>query len=103
MGELLDPQDVTELFGCEPTRAEKKGDIMVLGKSGRERVAKAGIWILEASEQEPADLDSQIQEILDRLPSDLTVWRSLSSKYHLDLFCGFFMEKSNEGLEWSTQ
>ena len=47
---------------------------------------------------EPGNIDSQIFEILNKLNSDLTVWKSISNKYDIDLFCGLFMEKGIEGL-----
>jgi hypothetical protein len=36
------------------------------------------------------------------LPADLAVWQSLSSRFKLDLFCGFFMQETDEGLEVSA-
>jgi len=41
----------------------------------------------------------QVAQILGRLSGDLEIWRSLESKYRIDLFCGLFMEGTNEGLQ----
>ena len=101
MGETLDPEHVSRILGCQPTRAEKKGEVYASRNRKFERIARAGIWTLEANEKEPADLDLQVNEILSQLPCDLSIWHALSKKFELDLFCGFFMEKSNEGIDIS--
>ena len=31
------------------------------------------------------------------------MWNELASKYDIDLFCGLFMEKGNEGMEISPK
>ena len=64
---------------------------------------KAGGWLLEAVVQEPADLDAQVADLFIRVNQDLAVWSSLSKRYDVDLFCGFFMEETDEGLEVSAQ
>ena len=59
------------------------------------------MWHLEAADQVPGDLDSQIEDLLGRLTSDLGVWREVTSTYRTDVFCGLFMDGSNEGLSLS--
>jgi hypothetical protein len=54
--------------------------------------------MLDADDQQPGDLDEQITTIFSKLPRDLEIWRHLSSRFHLDLLCGFFMEEGDEGL-----
>lgn len=49
----------------------------------------------------PENLDSQISELLNKLSSDLAVWKEIDSKFKIDLFVGLFMNESNEGLELS--
>ena len=87
------------LLGCEPTHAQRKGDRTPV-KSG-ERVAKSGMWRLLASDKEPEDVDSQVAEILGKLTADLDAWGSLSSRFRVNLFCGWFMNEGNEGLSIS--
>jgi hypothetical protein len=93
----LDPDEVTRLLGSLPSESQTKGEEL-LGKSGHPRVAKFGAWRVHASETSPADLDVQVKEILSRLTSDLAVWKELSTRFDIDLFCGWFMDKENEGL-----
>jgi hypothetical protein len=85
------------MLGASPTEGQCKGQEL-RGASDILRIAKFGMWRLRASETSPADLDSQVQEILAQLSQDISVWNQLASQYDRDLFCGWFMEKENEGL-----
>lgn len=59
--------------------------------------------MLEAEDATPGNIDAQVNEILGKLPNDMKVWRIISSKYDLDLFCGFMMKETDEGLEISAK
>ena len=95
-GDALVPQEVTARLGATPTKCYRKGDVERTG-SGKEIVRKTGMWLLEAEDKEPEDLSSQVAEILSRLTPDPEVWRALSGDFQVDLFCGLFMNESNEG------
>jgi hypothetical protein len=101
MGDALDPDEISQVLSCAPTAAFRKGQVVRGVVTGREVVKKSGMWTLGADDQQPGNLDEQIRSIFSRLPDDLEIWRDLSSKYRMDLFCGFFMEVSDEGLEIS--
>jgi len=60
------------------------------------------MWRLAAAETSPADLDAQVREIIAQVSSDISVWSDLASRYDIDLFCGWFMEKGNEGQDISA-
>jgi len=62
-----------------------------------------GMWRLRATKLAPGDLDAQIEEILSKLSSDMAVWKKLSERYHVDLFCGLFLASGNEGLTISPK
>jgi len=98
IGDDLIPTDITGKLGCEPTRQMIKGEPFSWNANGKPRIAKSGMWRLEAKEREPGDLDSQVSEILGMLTSDLNIWQSLSGKFRMDIFCGVFMEASMEGI-----
>ena len=98
IGDDLIPADISAKLGCEPTREMIKGKPFSWNANGKPRIAKSGMWRLEATEREPGDLDSQVSEILDLLTSDLNVWQSFSGKFRMDMFCGVFMEASMEGI-----
>ena len=80
-----------------------KGEPFSWSKQGKPRIAKSGMWRLEASEKTPGNLDEQVTEILSQLADSMDVWRSLSERYTLDLFCGIFMDSSMEGISLSAK
>ena len=95
-GDDLNPEEITELLSCEPTKIQTKGQIFRSKKSGKERAAKTGMWRLSVADYEPANLDSQIVEIFQKLPDDINVWDELASRFDLDIFCGLFLNKTND-------
>lgn len=98
-GDDLIPDDISQRLGASPTRAQRKGEVIPIGTSGRSRIARTGLWMLSANDTAPENLDGQVAELLGRLSTDLSVWRSLSKRFDIDLFCGWFMGGSNEGVE----
>lgn len=95
-GEHVLPAEISELLGTLPTAAHAKGDLWPL--SGRMGIRTAGMWLLEAQVKEPEDLDNQVAELLGRTTSDLGMWKALSARFQVDLFCGWFMGSNNEGV-----
>lgn len=95
-GDDLDPAEITRLMGVQPTGCARRGDARRTA-SGRDAVARSGSWRLDAGV--PGDLGAQIGALLDRLPSDPSVWRELTRRYRCDVFCGLFMWDANEGTE----
>jgi Domain of unknown function (DUF4279) len=98
MGDNLTPEGVTKVLGSSPTEAQYKGQVLVGKNTGKSRVAKSGMWQLRAAETTPGDLDAQVREIIDQLTDDFTVWDNLAARFVIDLYCGWFMEKENEGM-----
>jgi Domain of unknown function (DUF4279) len=101
-GDDLVPDEITKLLGAKPTATQIKGEKIVGRKTGHVRFVKMGMWRLDASDREPEDMDSQIEEIFSQATSDLTVWRSIGEKYQIDVFCGLFLGGSNEGMTLSA-
>jgi hypothetical protein len=99
-GDDLDPPAVSQLLNAIPTLTRAKGQTV---KPGSVAVARTGQWHLSAKETEPADIDEQVEGILAQLPADLDIWRSLTARYRVDLFCGCFMNERGEGLEVSAE
>jgi hypothetical protein len=60
------------------------------------------MWSLECADQEPQNVDKQIEELLGKLTSDMEIWQALSKRYRVDFFCGLFMDSGNEGLTISA-
>lgn len=101
MGDDLDPDEISRWLGASPSFSQKKGELIVRRRT--KRVATFGMWRLQATEQEPADVDAQIKEILDQLKPDLPIWKYLTGEYRVDLFCGWFVEDWNEGISISPE
>jgi hypothetical protein len=101
-GDDLVPSEVSDLLMCVPTKSQTKGQTMVGQRTGIPRIARSVMWSLEGSDQEPEDLDKQIEEILGKLTDEMETWRALSKRYRVDLFCGLFMGSGNEGLTISA-
>lgn len=102
MGDDLIPEEVTSLLGSNPTSAYRKGQMEQL-RSGRTLIRRSGMWRLEALDCEPENVDGQVSEILGKLTSDLDVWTILAARFQMDLYCGWFMQETNEGLTISPK
>ena len=99
-GDTLDPDEITRLLGVEPTGRACKGE-MQKTPSGRGRVARSGSWRLASDSS--GDLNTQIEALLARLPSDPSLWRELSQRFSCDVFCGLFISEGNGGTELQPQ
>ena len=98
MGDALIPATITELLGCEPTSSHVKGEIRRGKRTGREFKYHSGQWSLRAKEEDPGNLNAQIEEIFSRVTPDLAIWADLGREFRMDLFCGLFMRGWNEGV-----
>jgi hypothetical protein len=98
MGDDLDPADITRLLGHAPTRAHARGQAWTSRTTGIERIHKFGAWILIADDAEPEDIGAQATALLAKVTPDLAIWREIGARFEIDLFCGLFMEESNEGM-----
>lgn len=96
-GDDIDPGEITALLACEPSVAECRGEIIRYA-SGRERTAKCGQWRLEAADNKPEDLVSQIRWLLGQVTNNLEVWQRLGKMCEINIFCGLFMASGNDGL-----
>ncbi|TAL31509.1 MAG: DUF4279 domain-containing protein [Alphaproteobacteria bacterium] len=83
-GDTLIPDEVTKILGCSPTDIGTKGD-KVTEDGGRTYPRHTGKWILEVPPQSPFNADQQINAVLGKLPSDLEIWRTLRSRFKLEL------------------
>ncbi|WP_243367467.1 DUF4279 domain-containing protein [Fundidesulfovibrio soli] len=97
-GDFFCPQYITHMLGCEPTYTHSKGETGRSEASGSVWIRRHSIWTLSAEDRKPADLDAQVAELLGKLTQDLSVWEALRKEHEIDLFVGFFMAESNEGI-----
>ena len=96
-GDDLDPDEITAALGRQPDAAERRGDT-IRKPSGRERIARSGRWSIKTDSHTSGGLDAQIAELLSGMTEDMSVWRGITSRYKVDLFCGLFLEGYNEGI-----
>ncbi|MGR4891633.1 DUF4279 domain-containing protein [Sphingopyxis sp. LARHCG72] len=101
-GDDLDPAEITDLLGGEPSVGVRKGATW-LTSLGVEKVARIGSWRLKADRHEPENLDFQISWLLNGLTNNLVSWRSLSQRYRGRIFCGLFLASGNEGLTLQSE
>jgi hypothetical protein len=95
LGDDLDPAELTELLGGVPKRSWVKGEIRYT-QSG-DKVRESGAWLFSVPDRNPGDLDGQFRQLFSELCSDLGIWRSLTSRFDADFWCGLFMADGNEG------
>jgi len=95
-GDDLIPDEITQALGASPTKSQHRGEVLC-SPSGKQRVVQRGNWRLEAADANPEDTDAQVRELLSQLTSDLAVWRDISTRFEVDLFCGWFMGQTNDG------
>ncbi len=103
MGDELRPEEITRLLGCSPSHSQRKGEVFRNEKSGKERVARFGMWQLKATDRQPGDPDTQIAEILEKISATHDTWRSITASFRADIFFGLFMEEWNEGFSLSPK
>ena len=102
-GVELDPTEITRLLGCAPTKSEKKGDAILSRKLKIIRYAKQGYWSLEPDLPRSAEIEAKIVNILDKVTADLDIWSLINQKYSSRIFCGLFLDSSNEGFGLSPE
>ena len=100
-GDELIPEEITELLGCQPTEAWRRGDVQSV-RAGAPFLRKRGAWFLRAPPTEPEDFNGQVAHLFAQTSNDLSVWENLRGKYQVDLFCGWFMSTSNDGVALSV-
>ena len=99
----LVPSEISKLLGCEPTLQMTKGEPYFWKRDGVPRIARSGMWRLEAKDQIPGDLDLQVDCLLNLLSDDLKVWKSLCERYSVDMSFALFMESGMEGISLSAK
>lgn len=100
-GESLDPDEVTKLLKCCPTSVRYRGQ--VIPGDRLQRIAKEGSWLLEGPPPSDTELDKQVDELLDQVTDDLSVWKYLTDRFYVDVFCGLFLDCFNRGVILSPE
>lgn len=89
LGPDVDADEVSRALGCEPTPFDARFP---------QRSAPGGArWRLRMDDPD-GDLDALVRRLFARLTSDLDVWKDLTTRHRVDLFCGVFLGTQNQGL-----
>ncbi len=103
VGDTLQPDEITQMLGCAPSYSHSKGHKWISNGTGKSYIKDFGIWLLDANDCEPENLDEQVRWLLSQLTPDLTIWATIRERYRIDLFCGLFLEETDEGLSVSPK
>ncbi len=60
------------------------------------------MWLHHVPDSQPENLDQQLKDLFDLLTDDLATWMLIHERYSADLFCGIFLDGTNEGLTISS-
>lgn len=101
-GDDLVPDELSRLFDHPYTKGWVKGHEFTTS-SGSVVVKKTGAWILEGEVTEGGDFDGQISRLLACVDLSLEQWVSLAARFESDIFCGWFMRETNEGISVSPR
>jgi len=93
----LDPDIVTRRLGVQPTFAARRGDERP--SKGGTITQPVGIWIVGLANSPEWELADAISAVLDRVPSDVGLWKELASFASIDMFCGLHLDDWNRGLD----
>lgn len=98
-GDDLDPDEVTRILGCAPSRSHRRGGPRPRNLPPWPR----GAWLLSVEGKAPVGPEQLVSALLDRLPSDPAVWESLRSRFDVRLGFGLFQGVWNRGFGLSAQ
>ena len=106
-GDNLDPEQITSILKCRPTRSHIKGSRSITTPSGNISVPKKSQWALTINSKDYENGEIELEEglkiLLGKLPSDAKLWRSMTTKYDVDVFCGLFLKTRNRGFGLSAK
>jgi hypothetical protein len=104
-GADLIPGEVTQILGSKPDMETEKGKPVYGNDGAIKRVARHGSWhlILRPEDTDEWDCGEAVEEFIRRLPSDLKIWKLLSSRYAIDFFVGLTMNSKNKGFSLSPE
>jgi hypothetical protein len=98
-GDALDPEEVSRILSCQPNMSHRKGEAILRKDGTVARIARTGRWHLKLSPSETDEWDcgEAIMVLLRRIPADVEIWRSLTSKFEADVFVWLSMASRNKG------
>ncbi|MVA26961.1 DUF4279 domain-containing protein [Agrobacterium vitis] len=96
-GDDLDPGEITSLLGVAPHLAYRKGEHWKTPK-GKPLIGRTGFWSFHVDDFETDDFEEAIFDLLSKIPVAPDVFRTLASRFKVELFCGLFLDEYNAGV-----
>jgi hypothetical protein len=96
-GDDLDPVEISNLLGCQPTSSHRRGEVRIGKKTGHRTVYKQGAWLLDADGRAPRTADELTTELLEKVSSDDNLWLDLGRRFDVQMRYGIFVEAWNRG------
>lgn len=99
MGDDLNPHEITQILGLEPTHAHRRGE----PRAGPDFKAPygSGAWLLTVEVLKPEGPNKATERLVDLLPNDPKLWIELASRYDLSISYGIFFQGWNRGFDLS--
>lgn len=99
-GTDLDPDEISRLLSLAPTRSHRRGDRLGPDSPPRPK----GAWTYAMGPQDGRDApDIVLGLLLDRLPTDPSLWASLRQRFEMRLFFRIGVEGWNKGFDLSAR
>jgi len=97
--EAVAPEELSQMLGCEPTGAWRKGEPILRPDGSVKRVPKFSSWQLKLSSNETDEwnLCEAAKLLLNRVNGDVPTWREIVSDGQARLSFGLTMDSSNRG------
>jgi hypothetical protein len=96
-GDALDPDAVSQVLGCAPTRSKRKGEPILSDSGEVRRIARMGSWQFSYQPDPDATIAEAIQVLFAGLPGDRGVWEALTSRFSAELVCELTLRCFNRG------
>jgi Domain of unknown function (DUF4279) len=94
-GDTLQPNEISILLGLEATRSGVKGERF---SSRHSAVRRTSFWFLECPLSKHLPLEEHLKWLLNLLEAKHDLIISISDKWRVEFFCGFFSENGQGGV-----
>jgi hypothetical protein len=96
-GETLQPQEVTKLFGVEPSESETQGVPLRHADGTTIRTPSSGRWTLgvPASMADAFNFNEVVDAVLEKLPKDAAIWRAVGALGTVHVSVSLALDESN--------
>ncbi|WP_158453932.1 DUF4279 domain-containing protein [Novosphingobium sp. MD-1] len=93
----LDPDEITTLLAAKPQLGVRKGETFT-SYDGKQITARTGMWRFGGDWENAPIIGNQIATLFERLTQDLTIWKSVTSRFHCHVSVGGYFRDWTGGL-----